>query len=182
MKYKGIGLRGKLRVGKDTTLKALKELSDDYVRLSFADQLKELATELSGINMFLEENKVQHRQFLINLGQTMRALDEHYWTKPIIHKANKLVEAGKIPVITDVRFKNEATALKENGFAMIHLWADEEALMQRGWDGKFDNDPSEKEMESYNGYNFFVDTSTLLPRQVALLVKDFMETTDDDKA
>lgn len=175
MTFKGIGLRGKLRVGKDTCLKELVSMDDRYVRLSFADQLKEMASDLTNINMFIEENKVEHRKFLIALGQCMRVFDPDYWVHPVIHKAEKLIEEGKIPVITDVRFKNEADILRRNGLAMVHLWADPEALQKRGWTPEFEKDPSEMEMNQYQQYDYFVDTSLLQPRQVGLLVDDFIK-------
>lgn len=172
MSFKGIALRGKLRVGKDTCYKELKEIDERYVRLSFADQLKEMASDLTNINMFIDENKVEHRKFLISLGQTMRVFDKDYWVKPVMHKAEKLIEEGKIPVITDVRFTNEADALRKAGFMVTNLFADPEALQKRGWHSQFDNDPSEKELDLYGYFNCFVDTSVLRPRQVAVLVND----------
>jgi hypothetical protein len=171
---KGIGISGAQRSGKDTLAAALMNDSN-YVRIGFADELKKLATRLTGIDMFEESNKIKHRAFLISLGQTMRLHDPLYWVKAAQTEMEKLQDVGLIPLVTDLRFVNECKALKEMNFFLIRLDCNEETLLQRGWDPKYKNDPSEAELNDYTGFDARLQSDRWSPRDLAHQVNLLME-------
>ncbi|UCR90924.1 hypothetical protein [Ralstonia phage RpY2] len=50
--------------------------------------------------------------------------DEDRWLNLGVAKANEVAASGKVPVITDVRFVNEAIKLKQAGYDIAHIAAD----------------------------------------------------------
>ncbi len=88
-RIKGIALSAKMRVGKDSTCAAITSTDTRFYRLAFADRLKELASYVTGVNFFNEENKVKHRGFLIAFGQFVR----NNWSKE--HWVNEALRTAK---------------------------------------------------------------------------------------
>lgn len=119
-----IGITGFARVGKDSTGDVFQSLG--YARTAFADPLRNLAYDLNpivgksrGRPVYLkdavdllgqEEAKVRYpgvRHFLKALGTGVR---NHVASDAWIQAA--LTDAKKYTVITDVRFRNEAMAIR----------------------------------------------------------------------
>ena len=142
-----IGITGKKGAGKDTIGDALRELG--YERVSFATPLKEVAKIVFGItdeemtDRTLKETEIDRypfkspRKILQILGTDMfRTFFDGCWVE--CFKRNN--SDGKNVFITDVRFLDEAEAIKELGGKMVRIVRP--ALNDDG-----DRHPSEMEME-----------------------------------
>lgn len=135
-----VGIIGRARVGKDTAGEwFVKERG--YVRVSFADPLKEAALWLDpfvtkyGAGPMLRLSDIvrdvgwdrakdgypEARRILQELGMAIRALDPDFWIRAALAKVQAVNEAGQSAVITDVRFPNEAATLKREGFHLIYI-------------------------------------------------------------
>lgn len=143
-----VGVIGRARVGKDTAGAWLVE-NRGYVRVSFADPLKEAALRLDpiievrtdrdeysdlyeynvGLRWVVEEHGWEHaktdfpevRRILQELGMTIRALDPDFWLRAALTKVTEANDAGSPVVITDVRFPNEADSLRRAGFHLLYV-------------------------------------------------------------
>jgi hypothetical protein len=121
-----IGVSGKKRAGKDTAGKFLVE-DHGFKAMAFAEPLKEAAKIIFGwteehVNGRLKEVidpfwGFSPRWALQHMGtEAMRkVIDDQIWVKATMRKALPLVKAGGNVVITDVRFPNEANAIREAG-------------------------------------------------------------------
>lgn len=183
-----IGISGKKRAGKDTAALHLCE-TYDFERVSFADDLKELTSDLFDIplDMFhhdlfkdrpLEHYKVtaemmksigtenkgefkhngsddvlRHtpRSLCIAVAQFMRSVDPNFW----IDRAVNNLHLPRKAVISDMRFKNEAQAIKDRGGILIRI-----------------NNPSidtsskhisETDLDNYSGFDFVIDNDSDKP-------------------
>ncbi|MFH9802805.1 hypothetical protein ACH4M0_11265 [Streptomyces albidoflavus] len=137
--YKSIGLIGRAQSGKDTVGARLSQRYG-YQRVAFADQLKRAALRIDPLivnhidvperlsaivgRVGWDTAKVMHpeiRRILQHVGQTVRELDSGFWirhTYPALRAAERL----NLPVVvTDVRYPNEAAALRDWGFHLIRV-------------------------------------------------------------
>lgn len=125
--YKLIAISGNRCVGKDTLYNALKKLNDNFKRYAFADTLKNdlkpLIWDQFGIDIFnvTSVEKEFIRPILISYGSAWREVDVDHWSKTVCDIV-KNEPIHVIPVITDLRFKNELELLrKEFGPALLHI-------------------------------------------------------------
>jgi|ERR1051326_8155979 len=163
-KYTGIGISGKQRSGKDTAANNMAKIDPRYKRIGFADELKKLAAGIVGKPedyYFHEDNKVRDRKYLIDLGLTMRRYDADFWVKKVLAK----LRPGTFFVVTDVRFINEAEALKKAGFLLVRLSPSNDTILSRG--GEILDNESETELDDYDGFDGFIDTGILTPEATA---------------
>lgn len=128
-----IALTGYAGSGKDTIADHLVE-SHGYVKLAFADPLRELAmlnpqyAEIIDEHGGYEAAKRAHgyiRNYLIQLGEGIRSVDRFFFAKALSSKVLHEVRAsGGRPkiVVTDLRRDQEVEALEELGFsiAVVH--------------------------------------------------------------
>lgn len=127
-----IGIGGYARVGKDTVGKSILTyaavvLNKPYKRVAFADELKKeidpFVKENFGFSVFSanDEQKKIIRPLLVGLGESRRIQNPEYW----IYKAKLQVEINKNngigSIVTDVRYKNEAQWIKDNGGIVIYI-------------------------------------------------------------
>ncbi len=138
-----VGIIGRARSGKDTA-GAWFVAQRGYQRVAFADELKAAALRVdpiiytdhpSGVERLSEMLTGSHaltwdeakdmfpevRRFLQHLGASIRAIDPDFWLRAALAKADEANEAGKSAVITDVRYPNEAAALRARGWHLIHV-------------------------------------------------------------
>ena len=112
-KIKLIAITGNRLVGKDTLYKLLRELDLRFVRVSFADELKDLFEDISFtlfdkfIHQLSPEQKEILRPWLIQVGTKAREKDVNIWAKKVEGFIFDSIYNGEIPVITDMRFKSE---------------------------------------------------------------------------
>ncbi|UJQ86814.1 deoxynucleoside monophosphate kinase [Arthrobacter phage Reedo] len=163
-----IGLIGKKRTGKDTFAGTLTE-RHAYARIALADPLREAAYALNPIvgtfpltvddTLRVEEWRYadvidaigyekakdyvpEIRRILQRLGtESIRAIDDKFWIKAAFAKIDALREAGTPVVVTDVRYPNEADAIKEAGGYLIRI--------SRNLPSDGDGHASEKALDDY---------------------------------
>ncbi|AUG87096.1 deoxynucleoside monophosphate kinase [Streptomyces phage Nesbitt] len=139
-----IGLIGKARSGKDTAAARMVQTSA-YTRLAFADPLREALLKLdpqivygvglewgpqfAGLQTLVghvgwERAKAEYpevRRLLQNYGQTIREMDPEFWVRELSKKVAAAHGWNMPVVVTDVRYRNEAEALKRAGFYLVRV-------------------------------------------------------------
>jgi len=132
-----IGLTGKQRVGKDTVASYL-VLRYGYERIGNADYLKKVA----GLVGWSGKKDQQGRKLLQELGMVVRNYDQGFWIRVVTKFIEKVWKKDDSVcfVIPDVRFPNEAEAIKELGGIVVRVQRDT---------GIVDNHASETEMDEY---------------------------------
>ena len=172
-----IGLHGQAASGKDTCCmflqKYFKGMDEEWQRLAFADKVKEIFCDTFGVNLaFVERWKRTEeipmgflkpvRKCLTDIGDGFRAMKPDVWIEYIIRKASSP------SIITDGRYKNEATAVKKSGGVNV-------LLHRPGFENETDN-PSELTtgniVKQLNSKNFY---SGVIPQQLKELfdLKDY---------
>lgn len=122
-----IGVSGKRGAGK-TTLAEFLVKKHKFKRISFAEELRNIAQVLFPLkeedlsNIKRKEAKFRHydwspRDFMINLGGFLRFHDKSYFLNAALAKC----ESGGLYVIDDVRYINEADAIRAMGGILIRL-------------------------------------------------------------
>lgn len=132
-----IGLIGRKRVGKDTVAARLVG-RHGFVRYAFADRVRDAALALdpivipgdpewTSVRLFelvvregWEAAKDRHevRRVLQNFGTGIRELDPDFWVRPVMAA---ITEDPRPAVVTDVRFPNEAQAIRDAGGALVRI-------------------------------------------------------------
>ncbi|MGW0929568.1 deoxynucleotide monophosphate kinase family protein [Streptomyces sp. NPDC002644] len=131
-----VALLGKARAGKDTIAKRLVE-EHGYTRLAFADPLKDLALNVNPVisttyNVHVrladyvadvgwelaKEWNPEVRRLLQRLGQGVRSLTRDFWVSVLTEKLRRI--DGPV-VVTDVRYPNEAIAMRNLGFSLVRV-------------------------------------------------------------
>lgn len=135
-----IALTGLARSGKDSVAAHLVE-QHGYVRVAFADKLKEAALKadpLIPMNNFdvhmrlsvvvqsvgwetAKDMYPEVRRFLQEYGQTVREIDPLFWIKAAVPALLAAWQAGQPVVFADVRYANEAGYLKTRGFDVVRI-------------------------------------------------------------
>jgi len=135
-----IALCGRAGAGKSSIAKALKELYGFEI-FSLADEVREIAKRLG---YDVKKPYTPHvREILQVIGMTGRLLCENVWIEKLLEKIGNRQKV----VVDDVRFKNEAEALKQHSFLIVKLVCPEEVLKQRLGIGYVNPDhPSEREI------------------------------------
>lgn len=133
-----MGFCGLMGSGKDWYGKRLEERG--YVKVSFADPLKEEAAAELGITVpELEARKAEFRPLLQNLGGGRRAANPDYWLVRWWERVAPLLQAGKRVYTADVRYQNEADLVASHSGMVCRVWVPEririERLMRR--DGEY---------------------------------------------
>ncbi|MDO0926793.1 hypothetical protein QQY24_15710 [Streptomyces sp. TG1A-8] len=141
--YKNVGLIGKARSGKDTVAQRLGR-TFAYTRVAFADPLKDMALRLNPAIPGLikldwdetyrlsdavedlgweraKDELPEVRRVLQNIGQGVREHDEDFWVRVALRKIDAAEKWNLPVVVTDVRYENEALALRQRGFALIRV-------------------------------------------------------------
>ena len=114
---KVIGLFGRAGSGKDTVYEALKAALDDktVVRVAFGDEVKREVADRHELTVeTVDANKDKFRVLLQEWGlEYRRASDSEYWINKIKPQMDMFLKLADVIVITDIRFINEATYVKE---------------------------------------------------------------------
>lgn len=119
-----IGISGRKESGKDTVYLFIKELLGEtgIIQLAFANELKYEVAEACGLSInSIEINKKALRPLLQAWGTDFKRnlVDKDYWVKKIAAKINRIPITTKVVVITDVRFHNEASFIRDvKGFVI----------------------------------------------------------------
>lgn len=148
-----IGLTGYKQSGKDTVCSILaKGTSFNVKRLNFADALKQEVADATGHPVeFIEKHKANFRHILQGWGTDYRRqlFGDNYWIVKWIKAVNNLEHPlPALLVVTDVRFLNEAEAIRQMGGRIYRVFnprcfsdghASETELNQIVLDGSIDN-------------------------------------------
>lgn len=140
-----IGIGQKARSGKNAAAEAIRDyaLQNGFVRveiISFADELKELATRFAG--MIKKDPPLLQR-----LGVTMRSFDPDFFVKLLAAKVS--AAHPELVLIPDLRFQNEAAWVKLQGgycIEIIRFNADRTRLVAQ------DRDPNHESEIALDGY------------------------------
>ena len=135
-----IGISAFAKSGKDTVCSLMKrrlmELEYRPVKFPFASELKKridpFLTKEMGISAFTQHKGEKDiiRPFLVRYGETARSLDEDYWVNMVKEQILKFDEVYArdgvklFPVITDVRYENEAKMIQSLGGKILHIERD----------------------------------------------------------
>lgn len=157
------------RTGKDTIAKMMiakmEALGIKAQKLSFADALKEYCKRETGIDFFNEEEKIKHRQVLIDTSDEIRATDDDIWVRTVDEAITE-----KIVVITDFRYPHEYDYLTDRGHNVFPVKITRRDLPEPtdgadtalngwdGWDTTIYNDGSLEELEvpTHLALNYFL--------------------------
>ena len=133
MQNKIIGVTGCARSGKDTFFNILQKYIPEVEQVALAFELKKDLDDFFkskiGISIFTDETKEKNliRGLMVEYGKIKRHQTEGaYWTCLAQKKINEILRAGKIPVITDIRYdiypKDEFHWLRnDNHGVMVHI-------------------------------------------------------------
>ena len=132
-----IGLVGRKRSGKDTVARRLVE-AHAFTRFAFADLLREAALTLNPIVLPMDtawasyrlaevvradgweaaKDLPEVRRTLQNYGMAIREIDPDFWVRPVL---GALAAHAGPAVIADVRFPNEAEAIRAAGGTLVRI-------------------------------------------------------------
>lgn len=138
-----VGICGKMASGKTTLAKGF--IEEGFEIVSMADGVKRVGREVFGMTM-------KDRHLLQQIGMKMREIRPTVWLDLLMKQSDEVENA----VCDDIRFVNEATTLKENGWYLIKIDIDENLQRNRlimtypdHWDKHWDNrhDSSEAEVD-----------------------------------
>lgn len=119
-----IGIAGPARAGKDTLCSyMLDNLDGVWLRSSFADPIKEMLRAI-GVDCSDDKKAVIDDSYGVTPRHMMQTLGTEWGRQTIDNdiwvKAFARLNAGKLIVVPDVRFDNEADLVREHG-VLIHL-------------------------------------------------------------
>ena len=160
-----IGISGKLYSGKDTLASCLLHEFDDYgvtfMQKSFAFKLKKMGAYLTNtpeIWWFTQEGK---QQYLPKWDMTIGEFQQKLGTEAMrdnIHPDGWVIalmsEYSTFDnwIVTDVRFPNEAEAIKKEGGTLIRIEGD--PSNERKNSKRDLNHPSETSLDDYDGFDY----------------------------
>lgn len=124
-----IGLAGKARSGKDTTADIIS--AHEWIwRDAFAAPIRAIARATFDMtDEELEKHKekidpiigMSPRQFMQRIGDAGRSIDPAIWIKSLELRLSPASSGPSAAVITDVRFENEATWIRNQGGEIWHI-------------------------------------------------------------
>jgi len=171
-----IGISGRIGSGKDTLADMIitnYHLANDegLIRKSFANKLKYIVAYLAGIeeevtktqegkNTYLKEWGMTVGEFLQKMGtEGMRqGVHPNGWVLSLFsdYDPNSNVHS----VITDVRFKNEAQAIRDRGGILIRIEGDPANINKNST--RDHNHPSETDLDDWTDWDVYIDNNGTL--------------------
>jgi dephospho-CoA kinase len=122
-----IGITGKMRSGKDTLAKYFID-NDEANQIAFGDGIKRVARAY--FPQIVAKGKP--RKLYQDIGQQFRQIDPDVWVKDLDRTMVNLMDLGETNfVISDVRQMNEYHYLKQMGFTIIKVEAEDEIRKER---------------------------------------------------
>ena len=127
-----IGITGLARSGKDTAAKFLVE-EKNFQQISFAWALKRACAAMYGIDLTKFDLgdrlgadpfwQMTYREILQKVGTDLvtNHLDPDFWVKRVAYQVSKMDDMKVPVVISDVRFENEATWVRQQGGIIIRI-------------------------------------------------------------
>ena len=157
-----IGISGKKGRGKDTVARVVQKLKPEYQIRKFSGKLKEIVAILTGIDVSLLESEVVKQQRVPEFGGrfTLRQLLQFIGTDLLRAQLHNDVwvesllmgySSNQKWLISDVRFPNEADAIKDLGGMVIRV----------NRNGAIDPHPSETALDTYD-FDYVLDNNGTL--------------------
>lgn len=126
-----IGIAAKAQAGKSTVAGILQQ-DGSYTELSFASPIREFIASLLGCTVPdlepIKEDVIpwcgkSPRQLMQTLGTEWGRgmVSETFWIDQAMQRVQREWARGKMVVISDVRFENEAEAIRKEGGCILHL-------------------------------------------------------------
>ncbi|MHC0508780.1 deoxynucleotide monophosphate kinase family protein [Achromobacter aegrifaciens] len=126
-----IGIAAKAQSGKSTVAEFIKA-ADGYTELSFASPIREFVAGLLGCTVPdlepIKEDVIpwcgkSPRQLMQTLGTEWgrKMVSETFWIDQAMQRVQREWGRGRMVVISDVRFENEAEAIRKAGGCILHL-------------------------------------------------------------
>lgn len=112
-KIKILALTGTRLTGKDSFIRLLRENDPRFIRVSFADELKQVTRDISfalfnkPICELSPSEKEIMRPIWIYVGTEARKTNIDCWAEKVQGKIRTAVDVGCLPVISDMRFRSE---------------------------------------------------------------------------
>jgi hypothetical protein len=97
----------------------------DFEKLSFATAVKDTARKLFGVTT----KSAESRRILQLVGEKMREIDPNVWINQVVNTVNDHPNVDY--VVDDLRYVNEAEALKSLGFTLILVTVPEDVRQER---------------------------------------------------
>ena len=184
MAFRGIAINSKRKAGKDAAYLALTDmLPGIFRRVAFADELKRELMQLARAgqvqlvdahgapnpqaDLFNDSVKEANRQVIMDhavlRGGSGKSL---VWVTKAFERLEKL-PVGMIPVVTDLRFRNEAQYLREHGYLLARLECPDEERFRRGASRVGIADVSECELDDYPDFDVWLRSDQLAPKAIA---------------
>lgn len=122
-----IAFYGPMGVGKTHCAKILVK-NETYIHTPIAAKLKSLCFELYGVSGKDNES----RRILQEVSDDLKKYDPHLWIKYCLKNIESRLDSWYFKVvIDDLRFVHEARYLRENGFVLVLVTADEKVRQER---------------------------------------------------
>ena len=147
-----LAFAGNMRAGKDVSAEYLKKYIKDATLFSFAEPIYDILHMVQDNLGFKQE---KNRIFLQFLGDWARKQQADIWVNKLI---DKMKNATTSVFVTDDRYLNELKRLKEEGFIIIRINADENTRIERGATNLLHS--SEMELDLFTNYDYIIDNNT----------------------
>lgn len=162
-----IGVSGKKRSGKDTFFEYANKISSqrgvNFENRKFADNLKKICSILSGENIDVFQDHTFYNNVINSYNLTVRELlqivgtevfrdsfDKNVWVKSLFNT----YKPNQNWIVTDVRFPNEANAIKKRGGILIRI--------NRDLLNDEDKHESETALDDYNNFDYIISNNDSL--------------------
>ena len=162
----GIAISGKMGSGKTTLAdELLKQVLEHSPNESYASKVS-LATPVKQVayDYFLMPSDEKDRELLQQIGQQFRQIKNSVWVDLLLNHVQGLSDTTscELAICDDMRFQNELTTLKDDGWFTIRLTVDEEEQKRRleksygevwttHWENR--NEISETDLDDTEGFN-----------------------------
>lgn len=157
-----IGISGKIGAGKDTLAQMITELDPDWQLTGFAHNVKLVCAVITGVP-FAEQLSREGKSQLIpggwgftvgqmqqHIGTTLRLIDQDIWVKSLLMDYRPIDKW----IIADMRFPNEARAIKERGGFLVRINGS-----RTGPQGRNPNHISEIALDNWVEWDYIFDNS-----------------------
>lgn len=166
-----IGISGKRGSGKDTLADLICQLVPEFKKKSYAYKLKKITALLTGTtleqNLSREGKSLYLKEWDMTLGRMQQVLGTEAIRNNLHSEAWVLalfadykstpIESDKSSedfwVVSDVRFPNEAKAIKERGGWLIRIDGDPTNIRKTNNDNRDANHPSEIALDDYKDFD-----------------------------